>query len=583
MSMKFRISSLTFKLFIICFLFVFGSVSLLSQLSYQFVQNEVRTNNDFFINQMLSKVDQYINLSFSSLQTILFAIDSSYTQGTDEVESLTPELQKLYDLNLNLVSNVYVIKKDTSIVGGSPLTPAFDEPNEQRIALQQEAIANKLTTLTSLPYFSRQSGWTVTMEKYLHNSNPDAVVALDMDLNTIDNTLLQINRDDLVSLVIIDATGTVIAGSLGQAGILNTKDHTFSLGGITSKEILKLNNTFQFKSEAKENWTARKLLGSRFGWTILSLNSESFTKRSLHNLEKYFIILLSIGLLLSAIIAAFVTRFIRKPLGYLMTKMNLIKQGYLDVPIMMNRKDEFGELSRTFDMMIRQIKELLANLRSNRELKRELEIQVLQSQINPHFLYNTLGSIGNVVRLGMHDQVDPIIGSLIKILEYGIEDVTETVTLREELLNVRDYIFIQNIRYNHVFEIEEEIEAGLLEFPVFRMLLQPIVENSLFHGYNGGRLQGKIRIAAYRDEEQIRVEVSDYGVGMVEEQRIQLLQPGTQRRPDKRKRIGLFNIHQRMLLNYGENYGLEIESEIGQGTLVRAIFPNKQPEGGTSE
>ncbi|OCT15111.1 hypothetical protein A8709_13455 [Paenibacillus pectinilyticus] len=581
--MRFRISSLTFKLFIICFVFVFGSVLLLSQLSYRFVQNEVRANNDFFIKQMLTKVDQYINLSFSSLQTILFAIDSSYEPGAEQLESLKPELQQLFELNLNLVRNIYVIKQDTSIIGGSPLTPAFDEPNEQRIGLQQEAISNKFSTLTSQPYFSKQSGWTVTMEKYLHNSNPAAVIALDMDLNSINNTLLQINRDDLINLVIVDAKGTVIAGNLGEAGILNRVDHTFELGGISSKELVRLNRTFQFKSADNENWTATQLLGSKFGWTILSLNSESFTQRSLHNLEKYFILLVAIGLLLSAIVAAFVTRLVRKPLGYLMTKMNLIKQGYLDVPIIMNRKDEFGELSRTFDMMIKQIKELLTNLRSNRELKRELEMQVLQSQINPHFLYNTLGSIGNVVRLGMHDQVDPIIGSLIKILEYGIEDVTEKVTLREELLNVRDYIFIQNIRYNHTFEVKEEIEEGLLEFPVFRMLLQPIVENSLFHGYSGGRLQGEIWITAYREDEQIRIEVRDYGQGIDNDQRSQLLQPGTQKRPNKRKRIGLYNIHQRIQLNYGEKYGLDIESEIGKGTLIRATFPSKQPEGGILE
>ncbi|MFD0676055.1 MULTISPECIES: cache domain-containing sensor histidine kinase [unclassified Paenibacillus] len=572
--MSFRFSSLPFKLFTLCFLFMFGTVTLVSQLSYRFIQNEVRANNDFFISQMLSKVDQYVTLSFSSLQTILSAIDSSYVPETDTVETMKPQLQQLYNLNFNSITNVYIIKEDTSSVGGSPLSPAFDNPNAERRSFLEQAAANKVGTLVSLPYRSKQSGWTVTLTRFLHGSQPPAVAALDMDLQALEKTLLQINRDDLVSIVIMDERGSMIAGSLGDAGKLNLEDHTFQLGDISSKELLsRSGNVMQFKSGSNQNWTARKYPASHFNWTLISLYNDSLTKRSLQHIEPYYFGMLAIGLLLSAAVAGLITRFIRKPLGNLMTKMKLVKQGFLDIPIIMDRKDEFGELSRTFDLMIKQINELVESLRSNKELKRELEIQVLQSQINPHFLYNTLGSIGNVVRLGMHDQVDPIIRSLIKILEYGIGDVAEKVTLRDELMNVRDYIFIQNIRYSSQFEIVEQIEDELYDFPLFRMLLQPIVENSMFHGYRGGRVSGQIIIKASRVGEHVIVEVQDFGAGMTNKQLEQLLLPGRPAKPNNRKRIGLINIHQRIQLNYGESYGLEISSEPDCGTCVTAKFP----------
>ncbi|MEK3722607.1 cache domain-containing sensor histidine kinase [Paenibacillus sp. FSL H8-0034] len=572
--MSFRFSSMPFKMFLLCFLFMFGTVTFVSQLSYSFIQNEMRANNDFFISQILSKVDQYVTLSFSSLQTILSAIDSSYTPGMQSLEMMKPQLQQLYELNFNLVTNVYVIKDDTSIIGGSPLSAAFDSPNLERSVFLQKTANDRYGIMVSQPYVSKQSGLTVTFTRYLHGSQPMAAAALDMDLKAMEKTLLQINRDDLVSIVIMDEHGTMIAGNLGDAGQMNAEDNTFQLGGLSSKELLsRSGNVMQFRSSQNQNWTVRKYPASHFNWTILSLYNDSLNKRSLKHIEPYYFGLLAIGLVLSAIAAGILARFIRKPLGNLMTKMKLVKQGFLDIPLVINRKDEFGELSRTFDQMIKQINELVENLRSNKELKRELEIQVLQSQINPHFLYNTLGSIGNVVRLGEVQHVDPIIKSLIKILEYGIGDVAEKVTLRDELLNVRDYIFIQNIRYNCEFTVIEDIAEELYDFPVFRMLLQPIVENSMFHGYSGGRVPGQIRIRAAYAEGHVEVEVQDYGIGMNERQRELLLIPGHQVKPDKRKRIGLINIHQRIQLNYGEAYGLDIRSELGGGTCVKATFP----------
>lgn len=203
-------------------------------------------------------------------------------------------------------------------------------------------------------------------------------------------------------------------------------------------------------------------------------------------METYYIELLAAGFLLSLFVSFVIAKYIRTPLYALKTKMKRVEQGLLTTTISINRNDEFGDLSRAFDRMLQQIVELIRGAELHNELERKLEIQVLQSQINPHFLYNTLGSISNVIRLGQIEKVDVVIESLISILEYGIADASEKVSLRQELQNVSDYIAIQNIRYNRNFQLIEDIEAGLIDFPVFRMLLQPLVENSIFHGYNGG-------------------------------------------------------------------------------------------------
>ncbi|WNQ13995.1 histidine kinase [Paenibacillus aurantius] len=567
---------MTFKLFLICFIFVFATVSLVSQLAYRYIQNETRSNNQYFVQQILSKVDQYLTVTFSSFQTILFSIDSAYTPGQDTIESLKTEMQKLLELNSATLKNVYIIREDMSIVGGSLITVAFDEPNEERRPLYDQAMNSKLSTAISRPYRSSSSGWTVTMTKYLHGSNPPAAIAVDLDLNAVEQTILKIMRDDLITLTLIDPEGFVVAGQNSELGMKPDPDHRMVFGSMSSREVAQINeNTIHLTSDTGKPFTLLKLPTSRFNWSIISVNNEARIQQSLQKLEHYYLLLLGIGLLISGIVASIIARYIRKPLQYLINKMKLIRQGHLDVKVQWKRRDEFGLLAHTFDLMIKQIVGLLDHLNVSNESKRKLEIQVLQSQINPHFLYNTLGSVCNVVGLQQYDKVDPMIRALINILEYGIADASEWVTLDEELQNVRDYVLIQNIRYNRIFDVQVEVEEGLRAFPVFRLLLQPIVENSLFHGYRGGRVEGPITIKAYLQDNRVVVEVRDEGEGMSPETADNLLQAEKPGRPNERGRvrIGLRNIHQRIRLYYGEAYGLTILSEPGRGTCIRAVFP----------
>ncbi|MBP1965565.1 sensor histidine kinase [Paenibacillus aceris] len=311
----------------------------------------------------------------------------------------------------------------------------------------------------------------------------------------------------------------------------------------------------------------------KFNWSIISINDESRLEAALSRLETYYIGLLVAGLLLSLFISFFIAKYIRNPLYALKIKMKRVEQGDLTTTMTMNRNDEFGDLSRAFDRMLQQIVELIRRAELHNELERKLEIQVLQSQINPHFLYNTLGSISNVIRLGQIEKVDVVIGSLISILEYGIADASEKVSLRQELLNVADYIAIQNIRYNRHFHLIENIEDGLMDFPVFRMLLQPIVENSIFHGYNGGGIEGSITIQAYEQGGIVMIEVVDQGEGIPTDRIKHILDSEPSDLELKRKRIGLNNIHGRIRLHYGAQFGLQIISIPNEITRVRAIFP----------
>lgn len=572
--------SLPLKLFFIVFAFVLGCILLISQLSYRYVQKEIRTNDIYYTNQILDKVDQYFTVNFSSFQTILFSVETSVKANINNTEVIKEQLRELYELNSNYVSNIYLIKSDLSILGGSAPTRIFDEPLSEREPLYDAADKNKRTTFVSEPYKSKYSGWTVTMVRYLNGAPFPMAIAVDLDLNAIEETLFKINKQEQMNLALITASGKIIAGFSENKGPLSIQDHTFSIGETSAEEILDTSETtLQVHTKDGIPVSLLKKPTEKFNWTIISINDESRLKAALSRLETYYIELLAAGLLLSLFISFMVAKFIRKPLYTLKTKMKQVEQGILTTTITINRNDEFGDLSRAFDRMLQQIVELIRRAELHNELERKLEIQVLQSQINPHFLYNTLGSISNVIRLGQIEKVDVVIGSLISLLEYGIDDASEKVSLRQELRNVADYIEIQNIRYNRNFNLIEDIEVGLLDFPVFRMLLQPLVENSIFHGYNGGGIEGPITIHAYREDGIVIIEVVDQGEGIAADKLKHILISEPSEEDVKRKRIGLNNIHGRIRLHYGDQFGLDIISIPKEITRIRALFPAELQKG----
>ncbi|MGI2296336.1 cache domain-containing sensor histidine kinase [Paenibacillus sp. GXUN7292] len=565
-----RMGSLTFKLFIICLTFAFLCVAIISHLSSNFVRNQASERDQEFINQILLKTNEYLTLTFSSMNTILYSVESFIDSNANNELQLGKYLDSLYDMNLQAISNVYVIEKDFSIIGGRTITRVVNDPMPELEQIYNSTREKLYSTSVSEPYYNRFSGWTVTMSR-VAKSNSSLVIAVDLNFRELERKLLQIHEEEKLQLYIIDIGGGILASSRQDTDKIRESGQILN---IPIEDIISHPDSRWFNSnETGAEDLIIKKYASEFNWLLTAVSDGSRLMQTLEQINQHFIRLFLLGLILSLVVAFMITRYIRKPVLFLTQQMRRIEHGNLEVQMSLNRKDEFGYLSQKFDSMLRQISELFNRVKEQTEQQKKLEIQVLQSQINPHFLYNTLGAISNVVRLGQTDKVDPVIGSLIAILEYGIKDPSHKVPLLDELRNARDYLSIQNIRYNREFKLVEQIEESLLSFKVFRMFLQPIVENSIFHGYRGGQVEGEVHIRAYCEEQNVVIEVRDKGIGISEEDMGGLLLSKEETDSDQRKRIGLANIHARIQLNYGEQYGLRISGVLGEGTVVRAIFP----------
>ena len=238
-------------------------------------------------------------------------------------------------------------------------------------------------------------------------------------------------------------------------------------------------------------------------------------------------------------------------------------------------KDEYDVIMNNILYMYLKDGAMKAQLQEEQYQKVRAEFMALQLQINPHFLYNTLQTLDICIQAGTMDRFDlsDMIHDLSNILKYALSDPRETVSLSEEIKYLRDYAAIQKFRFGNRFVIYYEIEEDCLSCSVFRMMLQPLVENSMVHGLNGLKERGYIWVSAARNGDSVRLSVRDSGLGMTEEERQALLR----RVYDAEGRsIGLKNLNSRLVLRYGQESRLQIESAPGKGTHVYFDIPYQE-------
>ena len=197
---------------------------------------------------------------------------------------------------------------------------------------------------------------------------------------------------------------------------------------------------------------------------------------------------------------------------------------------------------------------------------------MLRIQINPHFLYNTLESIHSVAYLEGNREVGEMAVLLARILRYGVSDPSGPVTLRDEAKNLDDYIRLQELRYHGTVRFAVSIDPGILDSACLRMILQPIVENALYHGVSSLERGGQVQVLGYRDGENLVLRISDNGQGM-EEDKVRLLNDYLCGKNEAFRSIGLKNVSRRIRLCYGEAYGVLVQSAPGRGTMVTVTLP----------
>ncbi|AJY74226.1 sensor histidine kinase [Paenibacillus beijingensis] len=291
--------------------------------------------------------------------------------------------------------------------------------------------------------------------------------------------------------------------------------------------------------------------------------------------------ILIVNTVMSVVIAIWISRSITRPVSRLVAMARQVSTGNLRLEPPPRSGDELGILLGAFTQMSSDLNVLIEKDKESLERDRfvkELELQALQSQINPHFLFNTLNVLSKLALLEGAEKTSDLIVSMSNLLRYNLRKLDRPVTLREELEHVKEYITIQQARFRDRVKFETDIDDSALDVPIPLLTLQPIVENSFLHGIADMEQGAVIRLEAARRADEVRITLSDNGIGMSEQERLALLrleeaEAGAEKKPQAGTGLGTRNVFKRLQLFYGSGDLVDIESGPGEGTKVTIRIP----------
>lgn len=281
---------------------------------------------------------------------------------------------------------------------------------------------------------------------------------------------------------------------------------------------------------------------------------------------------------LSFLLAAFFANRMYRPIDTLVNSMKQVTEGAVDTRIRIGRNDsdEMRLVSTVFNWMLTRIQTLIQDAREESERKKNAELKALQAQISPHFLYNMLNEINALARMGRTEEVSGFVIHLGRLLRRSITFQDDFVKLSDDLVFVDDYIRLQQIRYDRLFSVDVRVEEEIRDCLIPNLVIQPLVENAIIHGFTAGRQDYMLSLRGFRRGEDVCIEIYDNGIG-VEKEYLKYIN-------NVEKGVGLYgglgveNVQKRLLLIYGMRYGLNMESEKGRYTKIKILLPYRREQ-----
>lgn len=307
---------------------------------------------------------------------------------------------------------------------------------------------------------------------------------------------------------------------------------------------------------------------------------EAYHEVYLRSIQVSLIVFIGVTLLI-LILSYYIPQSISGPIKRLSKVTEQVAKGNLEVRANENTGAEVIMLNDSLNSMIEKLNELIDQVTKEQERLRKAELELLQAQINPHFLYNTLDTIVWLAEAGEQKKVVGMVESLSDFFRTSLSHGLDSVTIEKELIHVRSYLEIQQIRYQDIMQYQIDVPEEVYNCVIPKITLQPLVENALYHGIKNKRGLGTISITGHRAGGDFILEVRDDGIGMDEERLQSVMEGITNKNPNQHNIYGLFNVNERIQLKFGEKYGISMESKYGSGTIVRVKLPFENEEENT--
>ncbi|MFB9327774.1 sensor histidine kinase [Paenibacillus aurantiacus] len=574
-----------FYYFLVILLSVAFSYVVFNQISTNSAQNKIneaslqtltsiQTNVEF----MVGNVNNYSKMIFSdeNLQNLL-------RQGNVYANLQTQSKVSLYLYNLMqavpIIDSVYIFDNSGNLFSvGTEQSPTFTRANVQDAQWYSEAVAEQgkyILKLNGSGAFSEHADQNfvsfIRLIRDLDDTSPLGVLVINIKGEAFVKAYSELPNQNALAFAIMDEHNQMIAANATEEVPFALFEQALASEDQNRKPTLLQTTAgfFPLKS-GSQSYTASVLSGGSYSWKFVSITPHNAIRTVNKSLVLLALALLIINGAVFFVTSFMISRSIIQPIHRLLRSMTKAKSGsFQKVPATRNSY-EFQQLFIGYNNMIEQIDQLLKRIIEEQNTIRKAELNTLQAQIKPHFLYNTLDSITSLALSGLNDQVCDLLEALGGYYRASVSKGRDIITVGEEVEMVRNYLKIQKARYRDIFEVEYDVDESCCPYSIPKLVLQPLVENSLYHGIRSKGTKGTIRIRAHRSGGMLTISVADDGLGMAEEEIARII---ASERNGQVQSFGLWGTLERLRIFYDDRSHFKIDSEPGKGTAITLFIP----------
>ena len=577
-----------FAYFLVILFTVGFSYLLLNKISTNSAQKKINeaslqtiTSIQINVDLIIENVNNYSKMIFSdhNLQHLL-------RQGDVYANLDTQSRVSAYLYNLMqavpVIDSVYIFDKSGHRFSvGTQELPTFKEANVEDAPWYEQVVHNKgkyLLRLNGSGAFSEGTSDKnfvsfIRLIRDIDDTSPLGVLVINIKADSFAQAYSSLLNQDSFHIAILDETNQMIVANpaLNQSDTILQRLITTNRDEIQENFRQKRSGFMTLNDEGTQKYTISYLSGGAYNWKFISINSYDTIDSKNKSLVLLALILLIINGAVFFVSSFVISRSIIKPIHKLLRSMNKAPSGNFRKVNVERNSYEFQQLFLGYNQMIEQIDQMLKRIIEEQNTLRKAELNTLQAQIKPHFLYNTLDSITSLALSGLNEQVCELIEALGSYYRLSVSKGREIITVGEEVEIVRNYLKIQKTRYPEIFDVQFEVEEKCCHYPIPKLVMQPLVENSLYHGIRPKGSKGKIGISVSCTKETVNITIADDGVGMTKEEIEQIL---CTERKGQNKSFGLWGTMERLRIFYGDKDCIQIKSEPGKGTWISLIIPN---------
>lgn len=579
-----KFSSIQSVIFATVAVLVLSAVVIVTGVSMKFTNTSIFENSSEYTHTIIQQMNQNIDSYIDYMENIAYLISSNedvqdylFDEKIDNEGRyrILNQFQTILDSRSD-IRNVGIISKNGRMLindGSKSVNQDLDLNTQEWYATALEKPNGPILTSSHVQHIiSGERPWVITLSRGIRDRSgsgeKEGVFFIDLNYSAISELCDQSTVGTKGYAFILDAKGNIVYHPQQQQLYNELQTENISLIMDTDEDtvLTGTGNDGKLYSISRSEKT---------GWTVVDCTNVKELLSKSRQAQSVYVLTAIILVIVALLFSRFMARSITLPIQKLRDSMKKVQEGDFSVSdVVVDSKNEIGSLTKSFNVMTHRIHELMEQNVHEQEEKRKSELKALQSQINPHFLYNTLDSIIWMAEGKKNEEVVLMTASLARLLRQSISNEDEVVPIANEVEYARGYLTIQKMRYKDKLEFQIEVDSSILYIPLIKLVLQPIIENAIYHGLKYKESKGLLIVKGFMKDGNAVLQVIDDGVGMDEETLAHIY--------DKHKvnyhsnGVGVYNVQKRLKLYYGEDYGITYTSELGKGTTATITIPGRQ-------